>query len=207
MEQKQTEAPNELASRKNNIETTAKADIKKIKEEIASFGQNIADYQKNRFEITKKQMLTKATSKLNELKADLKEENTTIEKIKSATSISGLYAVYGVGRDVIDADATIGKIRKFLSETKISSTRTGSDGKFKVPGDARYAMAYHYREATKNELFWLIKINLDEDQVRLTNSNITNTHKRKESDSAWDFLRSDSGKSLLEVMEVSFDDE
>ena len=51
------------------------------------------------------------------------------------------------------------------------------------------------------------QINFAEDQLRLTNSNITNTHKRKESDSVWDFLRSGSGKSLLEVLDVSFDDE
>lgn len=204
VEQKQDEAPEEAAKRRIFTDTNGKADIEKIKEEIASFEQNIADYKKNCNEIANKQMLKEIACKLNELNTDLQEAKTTIEKINNSTSISKLCAVDGVGHEIIDANATIAKIKNFLNEAKISSTRTGSDGKFKVPDKARYAMAYHYRESTKNELFWLIKINLDEDQVRLTNSNITNTHLREGADSVWDFLRSDIGKSLLEVLEVNF---
>lgn len=207
VEKKQDEAPEQAATSRTSIETIGKEEIEKIKEEIASFEQNIADYKKNCNEIAKKQMLKEVASKLSELNADLQEAKTTIEKINNSASISKLCAVDGVGHKIIDANATIAKISNFLNEAKISSTRTGSDGKFKVPDKARYSMAYHYRESTKNELFWLIKINLDEDQVRLTNSNITNTHLREGPDSAWDFLRSDIGKSLLEVLEVNFVDD
>ena len=207
IEQQQTEVEPNALSRMSAIEEEAKSDITKLKEAVVAFDGGIEDYRKTQYEIARKSLLETLSSKLARHQADLKKAGNTIAAIKSANSIGQVCAVEGVGRKGVGVEQFISRIRKFLKETKNSSTRTGSDGKFKVPADARYAMAYHYRESTKNELFWLIKIDLEEDQVRLSNSNITNTHERGESDSVWDFLRSDSGKSLLEVMEVSFDDE
>lgn len=67
------------------------------------------------------------------------------------------------------------KIASFLVSQQISSTRTSSDGKFAVPPQARYASAFLKRGATAEELFWLVKINLKDTSLKLSNSNITKT--------------------------------
>jgi hypothetical protein len=65
-------------------------------------------------------------------------------------------------------------IEKFLRSKKISSSRTGSDGKFTVPPKARYLAAIHNRPEPAQEcVFWLIRINLEDENIKLTNSNVT----------------------------------
>jgi len=66
-----------------------------------------------------------------------------------------------------------GKIQSFLKSEKMNSTRTGSDGKFAVPPKARYVSALVRRELQEEELFWLIKIDLEDIGVKVMNSNLT----------------------------------
>ena len=179
-----------------------KAEITKNKEAIAKFDSAVEEHRKNQDETAHKSFLDTAlktlSSRLARDEADLKKADNTIAAIKSSNSISQLNALVDTGHKGVDVDKLIITIKKFLSNKKLTSTRTGSDGEFKVPSDARFVMAYHFRESTKNELFWLIKINLAEDQVRLTNSNMTKARKRD---------GSESGMLLLEVLKVSFDDQ
>ncbi|MDB4409005.1 hypothetical protein N9165_02970 [Akkermansiaceae bacterium] len=207
IEQKEAVPQSETKWSRADIETSSKAPIEKLKEEIPAFDKNIASYREDRYELAKKKMLSEVTSKLGELTADLQNANMVIEQINGANSMGALYAVDDIDVDLMPTDQTIGTINAFLGAEKIGSTRTGSGGQFAVPGEARYVMAYHVRESEKKELFWLIKINLEEDQVRLTNSNITNTYQRQDSDDIWRILLSDRGKSMLTVMELSFEDD
>jgi hypothetical protein len=181
---------------------TASFEPVKIKEAFATLDSGVEEHHKNQDETAHKSFLDTClktlSSRLARDEADLKKADNTIAAIKNSNSISQLNALVDTGHKGVDVDKLIITIKKFLSNKKLSSTRTGSDGKFKVPSDARFVMAYHFRESTKNELFWLIKINLDEDQVKLTNSNMTNARKRE---------GSESGMLLLEVLKVSFDDQ
>ena len=65
------------------------------------------------------------------------------------------------------------KIKKFLDSNKLRSVRTGSDGKFSVPPKARYASSFVTREGRFNEYFWLIKVDLEDTSVKISNSNLT----------------------------------
>mgnify|MGYP001186574002 CR=1 FL=1 len=65
------------------------------------------------------------------------------------------------------------KIKKFLDSNKLRSVRTGSDGKFSVPPKARYASSFVTREGWFNEYFWLIKVDLEDTSVKISNSNLT----------------------------------
>lgn len=83
-----------------------------------------------------------------------------------------------------------GKIQSFFKSEKMNSTRTGSDGKFAVPPKARYVSALVRRELQEEELFWLIKIDLDDLEVKIMNSNLT---------------RQSEGYSVLAAMETEIE--
>jgi hypothetical protein len=67
------------------------------------------------------------------------------------------------------------KVRALLNSKQIGITRTGSDGKFSIPSKARYlsCMGKHRDDLC----LWLIKINMDEPVVILTNSNMKLTNR------------------------------
>lgn len=80
------------------------------------------------------------------------------------------------------------EIDEILEARQIGSTRTGGDGKFSVPPQARYISAYvETKSAGDMTLFWLVKINMDETTVKLSNSNITSI-----------------GEARLKALEVDF---
>lgn len=67
-------------------------------------------------------------------------------------------------------------IEIFLRSKKIGSSRTGSDGKFTVPTKARYLAAIHKRPGPAQEcVFWLMRINIEDENIKLTNSNVTSS--------------------------------
>lgn len=92
----------------------------------------------------------------------------------SASSGSSIPDFEGQQDDIVQLT-----IASFLKDQQLSSTRTGSDGKFAVPPKARYASAFLKREAPEEELFWLVKINLEDTSLKLTNSNITKASWRR----------------------------
>lgn len=114
--------------------------------------------------------IQEAKEELSETIANLQEHISTCEARVSNISSSS----EGVSELDYQAMGILAeKMRSFLESEKMSSTRTGSDGKFAVPPKARYVSTLVRRELQEEELFWLIKIDLDDLGVKITNSNLT----------------------------------
>lgn len=98
------------------------------------------------------------------------EELATVLSTLSSSSRHEILGADGMTEAIIQQ-----AILKFFASNKLSSTRTGRDGKFAIPPKARYVSLFLIREIQEEQLFWLIKIDLEETSVTLTNSNVTKT--------------------------------
>ena len=102
--------------------------------------------------------------KIRKISERIKSEEDLLERVKSNSSYVDIHSLNPLIKDLVSEE---------LHQNKLSSTRTGSDGKFTIPPKARYISAFMKREASDEEIFWLIKINMDEKIVKITNSNAT----------------------------------
>lgn len=191
-----------IENEKSRLSEQANLKIKSLEDSIASLTENTTQFSDD-VKKEKEKELADFSERLTELTTELEESHEILDnikkandKIKKANSLKEL-KMYTYPAAIEEQIKT--KIARFLSDEKMSSTRTDSKGGFSVPPKARYVMAYLPREATDEELFWLIKINLDEDQVRLSNSNVSNSLNYKGA--------ADSRESLKAIMEVEFSDE
>ncbi len=104
--------------------------------------------------------------KLEEINDSIESDEGLKKRIKSDKAFIDLeHLSPNIGRLVAEA----------LDSMQLSKIRTGSDGKFSVPPKARYVSTFLKREASEEEVFWLIKINMDDTSVKITNSNVTKT--------------------------------
>ncbi len=133
-----------------------------MKSEI--FKLSSADYLKTQIE-------TRLVARQRDKEESLSELSSRQKILESGAAMlkSGSVPVIS---DKEQINVIVNEIDKFLASEQLGTVRSGSDGKFAIPPKARYISALVKRDYPEEELFWLLKIDLKDTQVHLSNSNI-----------------------------------
>ena len=144
-------------------------------EEISKIREELDEWKDGSEKSVKALDLAIQTAKKN-LEQAIENQLEEVEELATAVSTLSSSSRHEIlGADGMTEAIIQQAILKFFASNKLSSTRTGRDGKFAIPPKARYVSSLLTREIQEEQLFWLIKIDLEETSVRLTNSNVTKT--------------------------------